>query len=123
MRSISLRPTIHRCWPMCLAGPIPAIRIGRKWPDGPAIVINRRQTLVGDCDWIGESSAKYPERCCTEPLWRSSTMDAQKLKPAAMLAKGARTPFPGESADYRKARETLVAEEIDFRRHMTRLTE
>src|SRR5262245_49664005 len=49
-------------------------------------------------------------------------MDAQVLKPAATLAKHARTPFPGESAEYRKAREALVAEEIEFRRHMTRLT-
>jgi predicted dithiol-disulfide oxidoreductase (DUF899 family) len=50
-------------------------------------------------------------------------MDAQSLKPAPTLAKHARTPFPGESAEYRKAREALVAEEIEFRRHMTRLTE
>jgi predicted dithiol-disulfide oxidoreductase (DUF899 family) len=40
-----------------------------------------------------------------------------------VLAKHARTPFPGESAEYRKAREALVVEEIEFRRHMTRLTE
>jgi len=50
-------------------------------------------------------------------------MDAHTLKPAATLAKLAWTPFPGESAEYRKAREALVAEEIEFRRHMTRLTE
>jgi predicted dithiol-disulfide oxidoreductase (DUF899 family) len=50
-------------------------------------------------------------------------MDAQALKPAAMLAKHARTPFPGESAEYRNAREGSVAEEIELRRHMTRLTQ
>jgi predicted dithiol-disulfide oxidoreductase (DUF899 family) len=50
-------------------------------------------------------------------------MDAHTLKPAATLAKLARTPFAGESPEYRKAREALVAEEIEFRRHMTRLTE
>jgi predicted dithiol-disulfide oxidoreductase (DUF899 family) len=50
-------------------------------------------------------------------------MDAHTLKPAATLAKLARTPFPGESAEYRKAREALVTEEIEFRRHMTRLAE
>jgi predicted dithiol-disulfide oxidoreductase (DUF899 family) len=50
-------------------------------------------------------------------------MDAQTLPPAVTLAKKARTPFPGESAEYRKARETLLAEEIEFRRHMTRLAE
>jgi predicted dithiol-disulfide oxidoreductase (DUF899 family) len=50
-------------------------------------------------------------------------MDARTLTPAATLARKARTPFPGESAEYRKAREALLAEEIEFRRHMTRLTE
>src|SRR5690349_6679124 len=50
-------------------------------------------------------------------------MDAHTLKPAATLAKLARTPFAGESPEYRKAREALVAEEIEFRRHMTRLTQ
>ncbi|GLR85946.1 DUF899 family protein [Bradyrhizobium iriomotense] len=50
-------------------------------------------------------------------------MDAHTLKPAATLAKLARTPFAGESPEYCKAREALVAEEIEFRRHMTRLTE
>jgi predicted dithiol-disulfide oxidoreductase (DUF899 family) len=47
----------------------------------------------------------------------------ENLKSAAALAKGAKTPFPGESDAYRKAREALLAEEIEFRRHMTRLTE
>src|SRR3954454_24325655 len=63
------------------------------------------------------------ERYRSDPNWRSSIVDAQNLKPAPTLAKHARTPFPGESAEYRKAREALVAEEIEFRRHMTRLTQ
>jgi predicted dithiol-disulfide oxidoreductase (DUF899 family) len=50
-------------------------------------------------------------------------MDAQTLKPAATLAKHAEVPFPGASEAYRKAREALYAEEIEFRRHMTRLSE
>src|SRR4051812_17721497 len=50
-------------------------------------------------------------------------MDAHTLIPAAALARKAKTPFPGESDAYRKARETLLAEEIEFRRHMTRLAE
>ena len=50
-------------------------------------------------------------------------MEARTLKSATTLAKLARTPFAGESPEYRKAREALVAEEIEFRRHMTRLTE
>jgi predicted dithiol-disulfide oxidoreductase (DUF899 family) len=45
------------------------------------------------------------------------------LIPAAELAKLAKTPFPGESADYRAARQALLAEEIEFRRHATRLVE
>jgi predicted dithiol-disulfide oxidoreductase (DUF899 family) len=50
-------------------------------------------------------------------------MDAHTLTPAATLAKKAKTPFPGESAEYRKAREALLAAEIEFRRNMTRLAE
>lgn len=45
------------------------------------------------------------------------------LVPAAQLAAQGRTPFRGESAAYREARRALLAEEIEFRRHMTRLTE
>ena len=45
------------------------------------------------------------------------------LKPAAELAQGAKTPFPGASAEYEAAREALLAQEIEFRRHMTRLCE
>lgn len=47
---------------------------------------------------------------------------AEALIPAEQLAAGAKTPFPGESDAYREARQALLAEEIEFRRHMTRLT-
>ncbi|HXR92190.1 MAG TPA: DUF899 family protein [Steroidobacteraceae bacterium] len=50
-------------------------------------------------------------------------MDALTLPAAATLAKKAKTPFLGETAEYRQAREALLAEEIEFRRHMTRLAE
>ena len=50
-------------------------------------------------------------------------MSTETLTPAATLAKKAKTPFPGESDAHRIAREALVAEEIEFRRHMTRLAE
>ena len=43
--------------------------------------------------------------------------------PAAQLASKARTPFPGATAEYDRARAALLAEEIEFRRHMTRLVE
>jgi predicted dithiol-disulfide oxidoreductase (DUF899 family) len=45
------------------------------------------------------------------------------LVPARDLAAKRRAFFPGESADYTKARQALLQEEIEFRRHMTRLTE
>jgi predicted dithiol-disulfide oxidoreductase (DUF899 family) len=45
------------------------------------------------------------------------------LAPAAELAALRRPPFPGESTDYADARRALLAKEIEFRRHMTRLTE
>jgi len=45
------------------------------------------------------------------------------LKPAAQLAALGKTPFPGASAEYNAARTALLADEIEFRRSMTRLTE
>jgi predicted dithiol-disulfide oxidoreductase (DUF899 family) len=45
------------------------------------------------------------------------------LTPASQLAAKAKTPFPGASPEYEAARKTLLAEEIEFRRHMTRLCE
>jgi predicted dithiol-disulfide oxidoreductase (DUF899 family) len=48
-------------------------------------------------------------------------MTADTLIPAADLAAKGKTPFPGESEAYRAARQALLAEEIEFRRHMTRL--
>lgn len=50
-------------------------------------------------------------------------MSTETLNPAHELAKLGKTPFPGESAAYREARRALLAEEIEFRRHMTRLSE
>lgn len=50
-------------------------------------------------------------------------MKEKSLVPAKDLAKKRRPLFAGESDEYRTARETLLAEEIEFRRHMTRLTE
>ncbi|WP_311266906.1 DUF899 family protein [Sphingobium sp. WCS2017Hpa-17] len=45
------------------------------------------------------------------------------LKPVAELVTHRKARFPGESAAYRDARTTLLAEEIEFRRHATRLVE
>jgi predicted dithiol-disulfide oxidoreductase (DUF899 family) len=43
------------------------------------------------------------------------------LVPAARLAAKAKTPFPGASSAYDAARQALLQEEIEFRRHQTRL--
>ena len=45
------------------------------------------------------------------------------LKPAAELARAAGMRFPNESADYRRAREALLIEEIELRRHIERVAE
>ena len=50
-------------------------------------------------------------------------MTAKTLTPTSELIKKRSTPFKGESESYRAARTALLAEEIEFRRHMTRLVE
>ena len=46
--------------------------------------------------------------------------DAPQLKPATELAQSPRR-FPGESPQYRQARNALLAEEIELRRHIERV--
>ena len=50
-------------------------------------------------------------------------MSSPLLVSAEKLADLANNPFPGESDEYRSARRALLAEEIEFRRHMTRVAE
>jgi predicted dithiol-disulfide oxidoreductase (DUF899 family) len=45
------------------------------------------------------------------------------LKPATELARASGIRFPNESAEYRRAREALLAEEIELRRHIERVAE
>lgn len=45
------------------------------------------------------------------------------LRPASDLAALRRSRFPNESADYAQARQALLAEEIEVRRHLTRMAE
>src|SRR3982074_261681 len=45
------------------------------------------------------------------------------LTPAAELAEKNRTRYPNESAEYRRARQALLAEEIELRRHIERVAE
>ena len=49
--------------------------------------------------------------------------DNTVLTPAAELAAKNKAHFPGESPEYRKARNTLLAEEIELRRHIERVAE
>jgi predicted dithiol-disulfide oxidoreductase (DUF899 family) len=49
--------------------------------------------------------------------------DRSNLKPAAELARSSGFRFPNESAEYRRAREALLAEEIELRRHIERVAE
>src|SRR6202040_4442794 len=56
----------------------------------------------------------------------SSTLkppESSTLKPAAELARASDVRFPNESAEYRRAREALLAEEIELRRHIERVAE
>ena len=50
-------------------------------------------------------------------------MNSSSLKPAVELARANRFRFPNESADYRRARQALLAEEIELRRHIERVAE
>jgi predicted dithiol-disulfide oxidoreductase (DUF899 family) len=43
------------------------------------------------------------------------------LVDAKTLAAKVSKPYPGDSAEYRRARQTLLAEEIELRRHITRV--
>ena len=50
-------------------------------------------------------------------------MDMQSLTPAIELVKKNGVHFPNESAAYREARDALLAEEIELRRHIERVAE
>jgi hypothetical protein len=66
------------------------------------------------------------ETSCTEHVEstaRGHAMNSSTLKPAAELARAGNVCFPNESAEYRRAREALLAEEIELRRHIERVAE
>jgi predicted dithiol-disulfide oxidoreductase (DUF899 family) len=50
-------------------------------------------------------------------------MDTRTLIPAIELARRNGMRFPNESAEYRQARDALLAEEIELRRHIERVAE
>ena len=47
--------------------------------------------------------------------------DTQKLVPAQDLAATNKAHYPNESAEYRAARNELIVEEIELRRHLERV--
>ena len=52
-----------------------------------------------------------------------TTTTLERLKPASELAKKNGVRFPNESPEYRRARDLLLAEEIELRRHIERVAE
>jgi len=50
-------------------------------------------------------------------------MTQARLKPVAELVGASRFRYPNESADYRRARDALLVEEIELRRHIERVAE
>ena len=50
-------------------------------------------------------------------------MTSSTLKPATELASNNTTRHPNESAEYRRARQALLVEEIELRRHIERVAE
>ena len=50
-------------------------------------------------------------------------MTQAKLKPVAELVGTSSFRYPNESADYRRARDALLIEEIELRRHIERVAE
>src|ERR1700752_339927 len=50
-------------------------------------------------------------------------MDSSILKPASELARTGKAHFPNESTEYRSARQNLLVEEIELRRHNERVAE
>jgi predicted dithiol-disulfide oxidoreductase (DUF899 family) len=50
-------------------------------------------------------------------------MSGSTLKPATELSNTNTMRYPNESADYRRARQALLAEEIELRRHIERVAE
>lgn len=52
-----------------------------------------------------------------------TAVTGQALAPAAELAARNQARFPNESAEYRRARTALLAEEIELRRHIERVAE
>src|SRR5258708_32358498 len=66
-------------------------------------------------------SKRLPTDAIKVPRKRGHAMRSSSLKPAAELAKASGFCYPNESAEYRRAREALLAEVIELRRHIERV--
>src|ERR1700730_66837 len=86
---------------------------------------------AGNVSAVGRSSAAAPlakARCDTSPFApvalrkaEARSMETESLPPAAELARDNPVRIPNESAEYRAARTTLLAKEIELRRHIERV--
>src|SRR6187402_450051 len=54
---------------------------------------------------------------------RGDAMNQARLKPVAELVGASNYRYPNESAEYRRARDALLIEEIELRRHIERVAE
>jgi predicted dithiol-disulfide oxidoreductase (DUF899 family) len=85
-----------------------------------------RLRLERDYAWVAEVAVFIRPVIGSRAAFRRTREPAMKnegLIPAHTLAAQRHPLFPGESAEYRAARQNLLEEEIKFRRQMTRLTE
>src|SRR6185312_12128753 len=60
-------------------------------------------------------------RLTTIQMGDDTMADGSALRPAAAVARDNKARQPNESAEYRKAREALLAEEIELNRHIARV--
>ena len=56
-------------------------------------------------------------------IWELTMADPQKLRPAAEMVKKNAAHVLNESKEYRQARDALLDEEIELRRHIVRVAE
>src|SRR5258706_11126986 len=79
-----------------------------------------KKSLTGVASAIPGSSYREP----TTPSNREvMSMAGSSLKPATELARANAARIPNESAEFRRAREQLLAEEIELRRHIESVAE
>src|SRR6266536_2113096 len=79
---------------------------------------------IGACRNVLSSGPKNPpKRGHAMASSNPKPLSSSTLKPAAELARASGFRFPNESAEYRRAREALLAEEIELRRHIERVAE